>query len=56
MQRREFWRDQIRVVAYVAESSRSRDRKLDRIVEARVVERSLAVHFEDGNQSVPMGD
>src|SRR5688572_31482040 len=52
VQRRKFWRDQIRNVTHVAEAFPRRDRKLHRIVQPRIVERSQSAHLEIRNERV----
>src|SRR5689334_6568013 len=56
MKRRKFCRDQIRIAAHVAETRACSDRKLHRIVESRIAERSLPVHLEVRDERVPVRD
>src|SRR5262249_60879942 len=54
VQRGKLRADEIRIITYIAETGTSRHRELHAIVEARVEEGPFAVHFEIGNEGIPM--
>ena len=56
MQLTKLRRHEVGLAAHVAEAVRSRDRKLARVIEPRIVERAFPLHLEHGDECIPMGD
>src|SRR5579859_1260826 len=56
MKRRELGSDQVRFVANIAEAVARGDRELRGVRKALIEEITLAVHFEIGDESVPVSD
>src|SRR5262249_13068784 len=54
MQSGEFWSDQIRIIAYVSKSGPRRYRELSCVIQTRIVERTLSVHFQVGDEGIPV--
>src|SRR6185503_3508716 len=54
LKRRKFCSNQVRITAHVAETRARGDREFHRIVQTRIVERSLPVHLEVRDERVPM--
>src|SRR5262245_44597716 len=54
MQGGEFWSDQIRIITYVSKSCARGYRELSRVIQTRVVERTLSVHFQVGDEGIPV--
>lgn len=56
LERGQLRRNQIDRASHVAKTGLCRHRKLQRIIQPRIEERPLAVHFEVGDERVPMRD
>ena len=56
LKRRKFCGDQIGIATHVAKTFARRDREFHRIVQTRIVKRSLPVHLEIRDERIPVRD
>src|SRR3954451_2133787 len=56
MKRRKCRRDEIFIRTYMAELFTSCDRETSRVIEARIVERTFAMHLEIRDECIPIRD